>query len=93
LAFPGEEVRTVADMNWRSLTNGRLLEEAAAQFDLFITLDQNLEFQNPVARQPLGILVLVTPLNDLATYRPHFGRIRDSARKTKSGQIRHLRIS
>jgi hypothetical protein len=93
LAFPGDEVRTVPEMNWRSLTNGRLLKEAAAEFDLFITLDQSLEFQNPLRKHPVGVLVLVTPLNDLATYRPHFARIRDSARRTKPGQIRQLRIS
>jgi predicted nuclease of predicted toxin-antitoxin system len=30
LAFPGVEVKTVAEIGWRSLTNGRLLREAAA---------------------------------------------------------------
>jgi predicted nuclease of predicted toxin-antitoxin system len=41
-AFPGDEVKTVDEMNWRSVTNGRLLQEAAVYFDLLITLDQNL---------------------------------------------------
>jgi hypothetical protein len=35
LAFPGDEVKTVPEMNWRSLTNGCLLKEAAAESDLF----------------------------------------------------------
>jgi hypothetical protein len=39
-AFPGDAVRTVAEMNWRSLTNGRLLEEAAVHFDLLIRSGQ-----------------------------------------------------
>ena len=45
LAFPGSAVKTIAEMGWRSFTNGRLLREAAAKCDLFVTLDQNLEFQ------------------------------------------------
>jgi hypothetical protein len=37
----------VAEMGWRSLTNGRLMEAAVPHFDVFVTLDQNLQFQNP----------------------------------------------
>jgi len=92
-AFPGDEVKTVAEMQWRSLTNGRLLQEAAVRFDILITLDQNLRFQNPAGKYPLGIIVLITGLNDLATHQPKFADIRDLARQTKPGQINLLRIS
>jgi hypothetical protein len=92
-AFPGDEVKTVAEMNWRSLTNGRLLEEAAVHFDILITLDQNLRFQNPARKYPLGIVVLLTRLNDLGTYRPRFAEIRDLARQTKPGQVNLLQVS
>lgn len=92
-AFPGVEVKTVAEMGWRSLTNGRLLREAAAEnFDVFVTLDQNLQFQNPAGNLTLGVLVLKTRLNDIATYRPHFGAIRDAALCTKPGQVMLLPI-
>ncbi len=92
LAFPGSAVKTVAGMGWRGLTNGRLLREAAGKFDLFVTLDQNLEFQNPAASLALGILVLKTRFNDLATNRPQFGAIRDAAARTKLGQVVVLEI-
>ena len=51
LAFPGDEVKTVPEMGWRSLTNGKLMKEAAPQFDVFVTLDRNLQFQNPTGKQ------------------------------------------
>jgi len=92
LAFPEEEVKTVAEMGWRSLTNGRLLREAAGRFDVFITLDQNLKFQNPAGTLPIGILVLKAPFNDLDTYRPQFGMIRDAAFRTKPGQATVVQI-
>ena len=79
-------------MGWRSLTNGRLLREAAGHFDVFVTLDQNLEFQNPAGTFPLGILVLKTLFNDLATYRPRFAAIRDAAARTKPGQVTVVQI-
>jgi hypothetical protein len=83
LAFPGDQVKTVDEMNWRSLTNGRLLQEAAAHFDVLVTLDRNLRFQNATGKYPLGIVVLVTKFNDLATYRPQFVEIRDLTRQAK----------
>jgi predicted nuclease of predicted toxin-antitoxin system len=54
LAFPGDAVKTVAEMDWRSLTNGRLMQAAATHFDVFVTLDRNLQFQNPTGKCPLG---------------------------------------
>jgi predicted nuclease of predicted toxin-antitoxin system len=92
LAFPGAHVKTVTEMGWRSLTNGRLLREAIGQFDVFVTLDRNLSFQNPVEELPIGILVLKTPFNDLATYRPQFAAIRDAAFRTKPGQVTVVRV-
>ena len=92
LAFPDAEVKTVAEMGWRSFADGPLLREAASQFDLFVTLDQNLEYQNPAGTLPLGILVLKTPFNDLDTYRPHFAVIRDAASRTKPGQLTRVQI-
>ena len=92
LAFPGAQVRTVAEMGWRSLKNGDLLREAAGNFDVFVTLDRNLAFQNPAGNFPLGIVVLQTLFNDLATYRPEFAVIRDAASRTKPGQVTVIQI-
>ena len=79
-------------MGWRSLTNGKLMNEAAPHFDVFVTLDRNLQFQNPTGRYALGIVVLITRFNGLAAYRPQFGEIRDLARRTKAGQVSVLPI-
>ena len=87
LAFPADEVKTVSEMGWCSLSNGKLINAASPHFDVFVTLDQNLQFQNPTARYPLGILVLVSHLNTLKAYRPQFAEIRDSAMRAKPGQV------
>jgi len=49
-------------------------------------------FQNPIGKYALGIVVLITRFNDLAAYRPQFGDIRDLARRTKPGQVSVLPI-
>jgi predicted nuclease of predicted toxin-antitoxin system len=60
LAFPGDEVNTVSEMGWRSLSNGELLKQATG-FDVFITIDQSVHHQNPTHRFPIGILILADP--------------------------------
>jgi len=92
LAFPGDEVQTVAEMDWRSFKNGQLLREATPFFDVFVTLDRGLQHQNPVGKHSVGVVVLMTVLNDLATYRPHFAAIRDGVRRTKPEQVKVIEI-
>jgi hypothetical protein len=39
------DVRTVAEQGWVGISNGQLLALAAAEFDVFVTVDRNLPFQ------------------------------------------------
>lgn len=41
----GHDVRTAPEMGWASKTNGELLTLAAADFDVFLTSDRNLQAQ------------------------------------------------
>jgi hypothetical protein len=81
------EVRTVQQQGWKGLRNGELLRRAAdAGFEVFITADQNLEFQQNLARSPLGIVVLVAPSNALEDLLPAPSAAhRDSAESPRPG--------
>ncbi|MGA2184369.1 MAG: DUF5615 family PIN-like protein [Bryobacteraceae bacterium] len=92
LAFPGDEVKSVPEMGWRALTNGALIKEAASRFDVLVTLDQNLRFQNQTGKHPRGIVVLITQFNHIAAYRSQFAEIRDLVRQTRPGQVSVLQI-
>jgi hypothetical protein len=59
-ALSGHEVVTVYEVGWDSLSNGELLREAEAQYDLLITTDQNLRYQQNLAGRRLAILVLLS---------------------------------
>jgi hypothetical protein len=41
----GHEVRTVAEAGWAGVKNGELLRLAATAFDVLITVDRSLEYQ------------------------------------------------
>jgi len=54
------EISTVQDKGWTGFTNGVLLGLAEDQFDVFVTTDKNLRFQQNLARKRLAIIQLPT---------------------------------
>ena len=58
--FPAHEVATAYEMGWATLSNGDLLAAAEKAFDVFITTDQNLRYQQNLNGRRLAILVLLT---------------------------------
>lgn len=59
-ALAGHDVVTVHEIGWSDLSNGDLLREAEARFDLLITTDQNLRYQQNLTGRKLAILALLT---------------------------------
>lgn len=68
--FVGHEVKTVPQMGWAGTKNGQLLALAAAAFDVFITVDRNLSFQQNLSQFELAIIVLQVPSNRFADLKP-----------------------
>jgi predicted nuclease of predicted toxin-antitoxin system len=56
----GFEIKTVQDQGWSGITNGALLQLAEGQFDVFITSDQNLKYQQNLTERQLAIIQLPT---------------------------------
>jgi hypothetical protein len=53
---------------WAGMKNGALLQLAAESFDVLLTTDRNLAFQQNTATLPLGVIVLRAPSNDTTCY-------------------------
>jgi predicted nuclease of predicted toxin-antitoxin system len=62
----GHIVKTVPQMGWAGIKDGELLRLAEIEFDVFITVDRNLPFQQNLAVLDLAVLVLQAPSNRLA---------------------------
>lgn len=62
----GLSVRTVAEMGWSGIKNGQLLALAQAEFDVLITVDRNLAFQQHLPKFSVAVLLIVAPSNRLA---------------------------
>ena len=89
-AFPGHEVKAVPEMGWQGLTNGELLALAEARFDVFLTLDKNLEYQQNLAKLRQGILVALVPDNKMSSYQAILARLKEAAETLQSGQVVHV---
>ena len=59
-SLAGHEVRTAFEMGWSDLDHGELLAAAETAFDVLITTDQNLRFQQNLAGRRVAIVVLPT---------------------------------
>lgn len=53
-------IRTVQDMGWAGVKNGELLRRAEADFDVFVTADQQLSYQQNLSGRTLAIVVIPT---------------------------------
>jgi len=73
-ALPGNHCVSVHEMGWEGLTNGMLLLKAQQDFDVFLTADRNLTFQQNLTRFNIAVIVLEaqsTRLNDTINLMPH----------------------
>ena len=84
----GHSVSTAQEMGWGALKNGDLLREAERQFDVFISTDQNLKYQQRVVGRKLAILVL--PTNDWPTIRSGGAGIAAKVTTLKPGDFAEL---
>jgi hypothetical protein len=62
----GHEVTTARQMGWITITNGELLALAATAFDVFVTVDRNLSFQQNLPAFAIAVVVLRARSNRLA---------------------------
>jgi hypothetical protein len=89
-AFPGHTVKTVAEIGWRSAKDGPLLAHAQAHFDVFVTVDGNLEHQQNLRKLNMGFVVVRVPSNEITSYRPLFARIQAAAENVQAGEVVHV---
>ena len=69
--LPGHDVRTIQEMDWAGKKNGELLALMVADgFDVLLTVDQNLRFQQHFKASGVGVVVLVAPSNMLKDLAP-----------------------
>ena len=83
----GVEVVTVAARGWGGITNGKLLALAATEFDVFVTVDRNLYFQQHLPKFDIAVILLTSKSNrvdDLVALVP---RLLESLPVARTGSV------
>jgi len=86
-SLPGHECMTAQDRGWGGFSNGELLSVAEQEFDLFVTSDQNLRYQQNLAGRRIAILELST--NDLRRLQAAATTLAVIVNEMKPSEYRH----
>jgi predicted nuclease of predicted toxin-antitoxin system len=87
LADHGHECVTVQQAGWAGKKNGELLDLADPLFDVLVTLDTNVRYQQNLAGRKIAIVVLHSSSNRLEHLRQYFPECVLAVEKIKPGQI------
>ena len=83
----GHEVRTARQMGWTTVRNGELLALAADEFDVFVTVDRNLAFQQNIDTLGIAVIVLRARSNRLDDLRPLVPRLLSLLAAAQPGKV------
>ena len=83
----GHVVKTVPRMGWATIKNGRLLALAEHEFDVFVTVDRNLSFQQHLPKFKIAGLVVRARSNRLEDLMPFVPRILAALPKCRAGRV------
>ena len=71
-SLPGHDCQTVRYAGLAGLTNGELLAAAeTAKFDVFLTVDQGIEYQQNLTGRSIAIIIVRTKSNRLKDLLPY----------------------
>src|SRR5438105_14753857 len=88
--LPGHEVKTVAEAGWAGVKNGPLLQLAANHFDVLLTVDRNLEYQQSFSALTIAVIVIDVPSNDIDVLRPFMPAVLNALPNLKPGAVAHV---
>jgi predicted nuclease of predicted toxin-antitoxin system len=87
----GHDVFTVAYMGWKSLENGTLLKTAGdAGFDVMLTLDSGVEYEQHMAALPAAVLIIKCKSSKMDDLRPLVPEILSTLGKLKPKTLAHV---
>ena len=87
----GHSVRTVRQQGWNSLKNGELLRRARGEgFEVFVTADQNIEFQQNIVRADIGVVIIAARTNRIEDLLSLVPKILFAITSSTRGQVSHV---
>jgi hypothetical protein len=90
LEFAGHHVDTVVGRGWAGIKNGDLLRRMSGDYDVLITMDRNITFQQPIAEFPFGVVIAQAASNRLQHLRPLIPALLVAIASSTPGQVQRV---
>ena len=84
------DVITTPQAGWAGITNGELLQRASKNFDVFVTVDRNLAFQQNPSNLPLPVIVIHARSNKLRDLVDHVPALQQTLSSVLTRQVYHI---
>lgn len=85
--MPQVVVRTVQEEGWAGFENGNLLRRASDTFDVLLTADQRMRYQQNVAQFEIGVVVIETVDTTLGNLRRFLPQIHAAIESVGPGTV------
>jgi hypothetical protein len=79
------EIKTVPEQGWAGIGDKELLRRTEASFDVLVTMDQNLPYQQNLSLYDLAVIVLVAPSNAISDVARLIPKVNERIRVAKTG--------
>ena len=87
----GHDVETARELGWDTLANGALLNQAeAAGFEVLLTTDQGIRYQQNMAHRQIAVVVLMN--TDWSRISRRTEEIRVALEGIQPGELREVQI-
>jgi len=83
----GHDVLTVKEMGWAGTKNGALLRKMIGQFDVFVTIDGNLQYQQDLRNAQIAVIVLKATSSRIESLRPLMVEVCEKLNNIQPGEI------
>lgn len=83
----GHEAAATHEMGWAGIENGELLERAGREFEVFLTVDRNLSFQQPVPKLDIAVVILRARTNRLSDLKILVPELLERLPDVKAGEV------
>ena len=85
--FTGHEVLTTEEAGFKGLRNGRLLQAAAGRFEVLVTVDQNLQYQQNLNNLVLAVVVLKARRSTYQILKPLMPKVLECLERIELGEV------
>jgi hypothetical protein len=91
--LPEFEIRTVQEEGWGAFRNGELLRRAEGRFDVLLTADRRMQYQQQLTAFGIGVVVIVTPRLQLEVLERVIEPMKQAINSVTFGQVLHVTIA